>query len=313
MFEPRAVRPPVCVGEIAPLFDERWKYRDVRTASDRRHFGQRKLLISEVEFLTLVFSRGEEILRGRRVAVAYAGAAPGTHIPLLVALFPGVDCWVLVDPAKFDRTVARAGVEIVNSYFTDATARELRARFPAGEWCLLLVSDIRTQPTEDEIAANMAMQAGWARAAVVDGGLFKFRLPYSDAYPRMFRYLSGHLYIQAWPRVNSAETRLAFFARAGALLEEEYDCRFYEVVMNIFNNTVRSHHSFHHPLGAAFPYSYDCVRELFVWLCYVELCWGAETPAAKWQRVRGLFAAASVCNGPVHVTAHERRLIRRGK
>jgi hypothetical protein len=39
--------------------------------------------------------------RKRNVAwLVYAGAAPGTHIPALAALFPGVH-FVLVDPAPF--------------------------------------------------------------------------------------------------------------------------------------------------------------------------------------------------------------------
>jgi hypothetical protein len=54
--------------------------------------GQRKLLLSEIEFLTL-FARPGDV-------VVYAGAAPGYHIPYLLDLFPFIKM-VLVDPRQF--------------------------------------------------------------------------------------------------------------------------------------------------------------------------------------------------------------------
>ena len=57
------------------------------------HWGQRKLLFSEIEFLTLYGHLAK--------TVVYAGAAPGTHINYLSKeLFPEHK-WVLVDPAPF--------------------------------------------------------------------------------------------------------------------------------------------------------------------------------------------------------------------
>ena len=46
------------------------------------HWGQRKLLLSEVEFFTTFFDPLASAL------VIYAGAAPGHHIPLLSEMFP---------------------------------------------------------------------------------------------------------------------------------------------------------------------------------------------------------------------------------
>lgn len=56
------------------------------------HWGQRKLLLAEVEFLTQHAQPG--------ITCVYAGAAPGTHIEFLAQLFPEVQ-FVLVDPAPF--------------------------------------------------------------------------------------------------------------------------------------------------------------------------------------------------------------------
>ena len=44
------------------------------------HWGQRKLLLSEIEFLTLYAAPGDLVL--------YAGAAPGGHIPYLARPLP---------------------------------------------------------------------------------------------------------------------------------------------------------------------------------------------------------------------------------
>ena len=57
------------------------------------HWGQRKLLLSEIEFLARFSEPG--------ITCVYAGAAPGTHIPYLTQLFPEVARFVLVDPSPF--------------------------------------------------------------------------------------------------------------------------------------------------------------------------------------------------------------------
>merc|ERR1739848_499715 len=53
------------------------------------HWGQRKLMLAEVEFLTR--------FHGDASTVVYAGAAPGLHVPLMAELFPRLR-FVLVDP-----------------------------------------------------------------------------------------------------------------------------------------------------------------------------------------------------------------------
>jgi hypothetical protein len=58
------------------------------------HWGQRKLLLSEIEFLT------DWAPLDRDSIVVYAGAAPGTHIAFLAEMFPRLS-FVLVDPSEF--------------------------------------------------------------------------------------------------------------------------------------------------------------------------------------------------------------------
>src|SRR5437868_821867 len=60
-------------------------------------WGQRKLLLSEIEFLTIYWN-AQEI---PDPIVVYVGAAHGNHIPLLSEMFPSFE-FHLYDPAKFN-------------------------------------------------------------------------------------------------------------------------------------------------------------------------------------------------------------------
>ena len=75
------------------------------------HRGQRKLFLSELEFLTRWY-RGEGVRPCDRQAehpvVVYAGAAPSNHTYHLHTLFPEVK-FVLVDPHRFDLFVGKMG------------------------------------------------------------------------------------------------------------------------------------------------------------------------------------------------------------
>jgi hypothetical protein len=82
------------------------------------HWGQRKLLFSEIEFLT--------VYAPLHATVVYAGAAPGTHVAYLCDLFPTLK-FVLVDPEDF--TVKESPrVTIRQEFFTDTIAREYADR-----------------------------------------------------------------------------------------------------------------------------------------------------------------------------------------
>lgn len=77
------------------------------------HWGQRKLMLSEVEFLTRFAEPN--------IICVYAGAAPGTHIAFLSELFPEVT-FVLVDPSDFSvRPTPR--IQIRQEFMTDTVCR----------------------------------------------------------------------------------------------------------------------------------------------------------------------------------------------
>jgi hypothetical protein len=72
------------------------------------HWGQLKLLYSEIEFFNLVqINSGQNLVSNRENVpfyVVYAGSAGGHHITILLELFPALR-FILYDPSQFDKTV----------------------------------------------------------------------------------------------------------------------------------------------------------------------------------------------------------------
>ncbi len=135
------------------------------------HWGQRKLLLSEMEFLNIYGHLSN--------LVVYAGAAPGTHMNYLIDAFP-THRFVCVDPARFSiRPNAR--VELRNELFTDEMAREFeRAR-------CLFICDIRSADSSNDnaddvevhVEEDMMAQQQWHKLMRPVKSLLKFRLPWN--------------------------------------------------------------------------------------------------------------------------------------
>jgi hypothetical protein len=62
------------------------------------HWGQRKLILTEIQFLTKSISK---IGKDQKIHLVYPGAAPGSHLMLLLDMFPNLVLY-LWDPAYFD-------------------------------------------------------------------------------------------------------------------------------------------------------------------------------------------------------------------
>ena len=122
------------------------------------HWGQRKLLLSEIEFLTNYWNEYDQNLKKY---VLYVGAAPGEHIKHLIKLFPTIH-FILYDPAPF--TIKPSdNVTIHQEYFTDEDVQKYK------NMNLFFISDIRERevgkyklddPTKfnEKIKEEMALQ-----------------------------------------------------------------------------------------------------------------------------------------------------------
>jgi cap3/cap4 methyltransferase len=98
----------------------RSRFGDTKTAI---HWGQRKLLLSEMQLLSHYARPGVSY------HIVYAGSAPGTHLGFLDEITNCHHTWELVDPGHFDRPVLgpRKNFLLRNEFFTNATAYGINA------------------------------------------------------------------------------------------------------------------------------------------------------------------------------------------
>jgi hypothetical protein len=298
------------------------------------HLGQRKLFLSELQYLTNIWHHLE---KNKMNYLVYAGAAPATHTHFLAKFFPNIK-FILVDPNKFDMQVGQykswemltlseyQGFKMLHSkysniiesiprsnwiniitksdcrlfliedYFTDELAQMFAPLNP------IFFSDIRTNETEDDkptdldLLWNSAMQFNWICIMRPRGYMLKFRTPFydskniyvkerqrntfqlasrngidfvSDFYKREFRYLSGDVFLQAFPPSGSTETRLCYFG--SDIKTQYYNSADYENTLFYYNTISRGF--VHRTNKYVDPSLYfdncnDCALEALIWENY---------------------------------------------
>ena len=268
-------RPRLMTRDMSDLSDT-VQYSDAETfyrienalSSYNCHHGQRKLFFTMLEFMTMCTAR----FGAASCLVVYLGAAPGYNMRLIADLFPQAS-YLLVDPAPFDIRESH-NVRIWRRIFNDqgvADVLHLNARLNKRH--VLLVSDIRMNPAEEDIARDMMYQQRWGVKLGASAMMLKFRLPYpgtpataalAEASEKIddirdavelptrktrpansFLYLDGSVYLQLYAPLRSSETRLVVFrparARSSAKFHMRYyDFKKYEARMNAFNIVCRS-------------------------------------------------------------------------
>lgn len=253
------------------------KYAPKEKDQDRTsvHFGQRKLFLSEVEFLTNCCKEIPQNRIFKKIILIYAGAAPGLHLEFLSEMFPFIK-FVLIDPAKMGFE-SNEKIRIHQEYFNDEMALNLWEEFK--EEIILFVSDIRRfgpgakltdAEIEKEILEDMRNQMNWYNILKPFRSLFKFRLPYVENRPNAkytLDYLEGDIYFQIWPPNSSSETRL--YVRENAKIKS-YDCLKYENQLYYFNNIERVNCYEHNYDIDGLDHCYDCRAEIYVFEYYIN-------------------------------------------
>jgi 2-polyprenyl-3-methyl-5-hydroxy-6-metoxy-1,4-benzoquinol methylase len=206
------------------------------------HWGQRKLLLTEIEFLTMYIANRAKTDLETSIYVIYAGSAPGTHILYLAQLFPHIH-FELYDPREFCKNLKNNKMIRTHvQYFTDDTAKEwISTDEKHQDKEILLISDIRTGDTatmtpnevENRVKIDHDWQRDWYYIMKPEMSMFKFRLLWND---ETVTYLNGDIHIQPYPPSTSTETRLIVGKNAN---EIQYDNRKYEEQMFYFNNHMR--------------------------------------------------------------------------
>jgi hypothetical protein len=152
--------------------------------------GQRKLLISELEFLNTYDSK----------YIIYAGAAPGRHITLLAEIFPRRK-FILYDPREFStKLLEYKNIELRQKFFLEDDCNEINKLDN-----FVFLSDIRTGSDEENVADDMEFQRKWCEILKAKMFCLKFRLPWSAGKTK---YFDGEVHLQPWNGCESAETRL---------------------------------------------------------------------------------------------------------
>jgi len=218
------------------------------------HWGQRKLFLSELEFLTMYGVPG--------ALVVYAGAAPGTHTRYLIELFPELK-FVLVDPAPFSSKLTEGPRCVLRQQlFTDDVAREFE-----GLGNVLFMCDIRScdwsqmnnEEVEDKVLEDMLSQQRWHDIIRPIKSMLKFRLPWNAGKTE---YLAGDVYFQAFGPITTTETRLIPYGHERV----KWDNTKYEEQMFHFNTVTRvARYGHAMPVGRpgyGIDYCYDCRSEV---------------------------------------------------
>lgn len=118
---PSALPFPVFLDEEFPYEAYRSRNKDVKSAI---HWGQRKLMISEIQFLSMYPERG------RSYHIVYVGSAPGTHIAVLDEMFEKRHTWELIDPGEFDLEALShlPNFTLRSEFFTNQVAYDLNVK-----------------------------------------------------------------------------------------------------------------------------------------------------------------------------------------
>ncbi|KAH9597135.1 mRNA methyltransferase-like [Trypanosoma melophagium] len=248
------------------------------------HYGQRKLLLSEIEFLSAYLETPRTTKQP--LLVVYAGAANGSHLPFLFDLFKDVK-FVLIDPAPFCAAVREIAqlskgpiVELVEGYCTDELCLRLSRSYHL-DYNILFISDIRSgEPKRQSNKENTAMimrdnemQRSWCWSLKANAALLKFHPPYprckdpnsrsydeNDNTPDSVEYMDGNRLFGIWAPKSSSELRLCVqgpFTTGTKIAMRIYDCSLHEEQCYFYNTSDR--------------YTRDCEAEKNVLQRYLTL------------------------------------------
>ena len=264
-------------------------YRELNMNETRstRHIGQRKLLLSEIEFISLMYKK-YDLKDKKKVILLYVGSAPGYHIPILVKLFPNL-YFHLYDPEPYaikEEPEAKASaksslcedehrkhIKIFNEYFVNKTVEKYYNK--SLKKPLLFVSDIRdpfydTSRT-DQLQNDMRLQQEWVLGIKPLGAMFKFRLLFNDD---ITKYLYGNSYLPVWGPLTTTETRLICNKddTNNWTKFKDYSNKDHEQRMFYFNNCYRMNlfdHNVNNVPGIC--HCFDCTSEVVIMTLYMQV------------------------------------------
>lgn len=243
------------------------------------HWGQRKLFINELYFLTN-FSEENSV-------VFYVGAAPGNHTNYLSELFPDI-IFYLFDGANFETIPEENKIIINNNFFDNDNAKQVRELIDEkySDRFIIFISDIRSLEAasknisklekDEKVLKDMEIQREWVNIIRPNVCMLKFVLPYSTENYKEVEYLDGNLYFQPWQGATSSESRLIInnIPKDGPLQIRKYNIEDYESYLFAYNTVIRTTYfkveDKYLKSGISYDHCGDCAYEIYVILNYIK-------------------------------------------
>lgn len=226
------------------------------------HYGQRKLLLSEIEFITNYY---DELDKDKPKIFLYVGAAAGYHIYYLAQLFPELE-FHLYDENKFYKKLYELpNVKIFSHYLTNKIAKTYKNKnlfFYCDIGNLRIVKEYpkSIKKSNKIVSDNRKFQMELYKIINPKKALLKFRLPWSGGYTE---YLDGDIYFQVWQGKYSTESRLVPNGKM-----KKYDNLVYEDRMYYFNKITRRKY-YKHDIPC-YGHCYDCRSEIEIIRNYLK-------------------------------------------
>lgn len=221
------------------------------------HWGQRKLLIMEIYFMTKYSHLSD--------TVVYIGASPGTHLKYMAKFWKNHKFY-LYDPTPFNKSLSNyKNIFMHQKLFTMEDAEYWKDKN------ILFISDIRSLPfvseknydMDDYIYNDMLLQKKFTDIIKPVMASFKFRLPYKEGD---MDYYDGKIYLQPWSTLTGTETRL--FTNCSCT--KTYNFKEYESKMFYHNKINRiklykiDNSEFLNLKKIGYDHCFDCHLEIYI-------------------------------------------------
>jgi len=273
----------------------------IRNKCSVPHLGQRKLLMTEVLFLSQYNLQNIE-KKDKPPIVIYPGAAPGLHIVYLAKLFPNIE-FHLYDMSKYDinlreDNIRPKNITLYQQLFLDEESQYWAKKGKEGI-DIYLVSDIRAltgsektlEQTENVIHIDNILQYKWIEEIRPVSAIIKWRVPFTFGESFRYKYLSGEILLQPWGGIGTSETRLIVECppKNKPYKYKTIKNTIFEEKMSAFNNVQKSMGYFNHPIkcsgfepydkyessiyksGLGMDHCWNCSSELLIWCLYLGL------------------------------------------
>lgn len=245
----------------------RKKYVKKIVKKDIIHNGQRKLLMTEIEFITNEYNK---LNKNKKKIILYIGASTGSkssiHTYTLAKLFPEFEYHLYDNNNFYDKLYDLKNVKIFKRWFMNKDSKKYKNKN------VFLISDMRDPVigiaknknnlnSQNKIVFDdMKIQRKFYEDIKPVSALLKFRLPWKSGTTE---YLDGDIYYQLWQGIYSTETRLV---PNGKL--KKYNNTSYEERLFYFNTETRLRYYPHK--YKCYGHCFDCMSEITILENYIK-------------------------------------------